>query len=304
MKRTARRATAEATPQANFRVLPLVRSQLPMLPRALMRIGKHVLENPDLVIHQSASELALVTNSGPATIMRFCRALGYAGLREFKLALAGDLATRQLVANGDRKAGRSGAEALFDRVIEAVRVTQSLHDASAVQRLASMLASARRIDVYGGGVSGIVAQYLTFRLLRIGLPVHAIVDPTLSAQLASGLGANTVAIAFSESGLTEDIVAALRRAKGEGADRRDHPSPGCADRQVCRRGVLDGRGGIAADRKQDDHSVRAPRCDRAAGIGAHGAPWAARSRRRRPSAARIYSASDALTVQETAPLSG
>jgi DNA-binding MurR/RpiR family transcriptional regulator len=235
MKRTARRATAEATPQANFRVLPLVRSQLPMLPRALMRIGKHVLENPDLVIHQSASELALVTNSGPATIMRFCRALGYAGLREFKLALAGDLATRQLVANGDRKAGRSGAEALFDRVIEAVRVTQSLHDASAVQRLASMLASARRIDVYGGGVSGIVAQYLTFRLLRIGLPVHAIVDPTLSAQLASGLGANTVAIAFSESGLTEDIVAALRRAKGEGAKtavithRRDAPIVKYAD---------------------------------------------------------------------------
>jgi DNA-binding MurR/RpiR family transcriptional regulator len=51
----------------------------------------------------------------------------------------------------------------------------------------------------------------------------------LSAQLATGLGADTVAIAFSESGLTEDVVEALRRAKAEGAKtavithRRDAP---------------------------------------------------------------------------------
>src|SRR5262245_4319047 len=54
MKRKARPAKAEAVPQTNLRVLPLVRSQLPMLPGALTRIGKYVLENPDLVIHQSA----------------------------------------------------------------------------------------------------------------------------------------------------------------------------------------------------------------------------------------------------------
>jgi DNA-binding MurR/RpiR family transcriptional regulator len=79
------------------------------------------------------------------------------------------------------------------------------------------MAAAARIDIYGAGVSGLVVQYLAFRLLRIGLPVHAIVDPTLAAQLASGLGASSVAIAISESGLTADTVDALRCAKAAGA---------------------------------------------------------------------------------------
>jgi DNA-binding MurR/RpiR family transcriptional regulator len=99
----------------------------------------------------------------------------------------------------------------FERIIDAVRITQSLHDSPSLKRLAGLLASARRIDVYGGGVSGLVAQYLWFRLLRIGLPVHAILDPTLGQQLASVLEPDTVAIALSESGLTEDVVNALRR---------------------------------------------------------------------------------------------
>src|SRR5262249_30270712 len=132
---------------------------------------------------------------------------------------------------------------LFDRVVDAVRTTQSLYDAAAAKRFAAALASARRIDVYGGGVSGLVAQYFTFRLLRIGLPVHAVLDPTLGRHIASGLGAHTLAIAFSASGLTEDIVEALRRAKAEGArtavvtHRRDAPIVKFADEVFLTSGV-------------------------------------------------------------------
>ncbi|MCG8548222.1 MAG: MurR/RpiR family transcriptional regulator [Alphaproteobacteria bacterium] len=223
------------TMSAHYRVLPLVRSQLSSLPVALRRIGKYVLDNPDLVIHQSASELALVTKSGPATVMRFCRVLGYAGYRKFKLELAGDLATRQLESNERKKSSETTFDELFERVVEAVRTSQLLYDPDVVERLASALSSARRIDVYGGGVSGLMAQYLEFRLLRIGRPVHAILDPTLATQLSTGLGPDSVAIAVSESGLTEDVMESLRRAHAAGATtavithRRDAPIAKYAD---------------------------------------------------------------------------
>jgi DNA-binding MurR/RpiR family transcriptional regulator len=214
------------------------------LPVALKRISKYVLENPDLVIHQSVSELGLLTKSGPASIVRLCRVLGYAGLREFKLALAGDLATRQVPAATDRdRTTHDGAGELFEQLIESTQMTRSLLDVGAIERVAAALASARRIDVYGGGVSGLVAQYMTFRLMRIGLPVFAILDPTLGAYVASGLGKDAVGLAFSESGLTPDVVEALRRAKGEGAttvvitQRRDSPITKYADEVLLTAGV-------------------------------------------------------------------
>lgn len=221
-----------------YRALPLVRAHLTTLPRALQRIGKYILENPDLVIRQTASELGLVTKSGPASVVRFCRAVGFKGLQEFKFALSGDLAAQRFApttSNPEASASARIADALSERVIEGTRETQSLLDPGAVERLADAMVGARRIDIYGAAVSGLVAHHLAFRLLRVGLPANAIVDPTYAAYVASGLSPTSVAIAISESGMTEDVVEMLRRAKVAGATtavvthRRDGPIVQYAD---------------------------------------------------------------------------
>ncbi|MCG8563169.1 MAG: MurR/RpiR family transcriptional regulator [Hyphomicrobiales bacterium] len=211
---------SETSPHRPFQALPLVRAHLPTLPHALQRIGKYVLENPDLVVSQTAHQLGLVTSSGPASIVRFCRAIGFTGLQEFRLALAGDLAAQRFAIseeNDDTPASRRITDALAERAIRGVRETQSIMDQGAVERLADALLAARRIDVYGAAVSGLVGQHLAFRLLRVGLPAHAIVDSTYAAYVANGLGPDCVAIAITESGMTEITVEALSRAKAAGA---------------------------------------------------------------------------------------
>lgn len=217
-------------------VLLLVQAHLPNLPSALQRIAKYVLENPDLVIHETIAQLGLVTEAGPASIVRFCRALGFSGLREFKLALAADLAMQQpRPAAGESGGARPFTHRLADNVVQATRETQSLLDEAAVERLAAAMASARRIDIYGAATSGFVGHFLAFRLLRIGLPAHPPVDPTYAAYVATGLGADCVAIAISESGMTQDTLTALRTAKAAGAvtgvvtNRRDSPIVKYAD---------------------------------------------------------------------------
>lgn len=224
--------TSEATPERSeasgaetvqrakrHGALPLVRAYMAGLPKALQRIAKYVLENPDLVIRQTASELAIVTKSGPASIVRFCQVVGFAGLQEFKLALAADLASQRFQEGdaNEAKANTDLTEELANRIVQATRETQFLLDQHAVDRLADALVKARRIDVYGAAISGLIGQHLAFRLLRIGLPAHAIVDTTYAAYVASGLGPTSVAIAVSESGMTEETVEVLRRAKAAGA---------------------------------------------------------------------------------------
>ena len=141
-----------------FRALPLVRARLASLPPALQRIGKYVLENPDLVTGQTASELGVATDSGPASIVRFCRAVGFSGLPDFKYALAGDLTAQRYELAGDGPdvpGSHRISDALSARVIAATRETQSLLDPESVARLADAMVAASRIDAYGAAVSGL-----------------------------------------------------------------------------------------------------------------------------------------------------
>ncbi|UCI31754.1 MurR/RpiR family transcriptional regulator [Mesorhizobium sp. B4-1-4] len=210
-------STDEGHTSKRYRALPLVNAHMESLPRALQRIGKYVLENPDLVVRQTASELGSVTNSGGASIVRFCQVLGFEGLQDFKLALAGDLAAHRVPSDETTRSGAGLMHELTERIVHATRETEFLLDRGAVERLADAMISARRIDVYGAAASGLIAQHLAFRLLRIGLPAHGIVDTTYAAYVASGLGPTSVAIAVSESGMTEQTIEALKRAKAAGA---------------------------------------------------------------------------------------
>ncbi|MFQ3452389.1 MurR/RpiR family transcriptional regulator [Bradyrhizobium sp. UFLA01-814] len=199
------------------RALPLVNARLSALPRTLQRIAEYVLENPALVVRQTANELATATNSGPATVVRFCKVVGFDGFKEFKLALAGDLAARCLASaegNADARANTGLTGELTERIVQAIQETQFVLDQAAVDRLANAMLSARRIDVYGSAVCGLVAQHLAFRLLRIGMPAHAIVDPVYAAYVATGLGPTSVVITVSDSRM---VVEALKGAKSAGA---------------------------------------------------------------------------------------
>lgn len=61
---------------------------------ALERVANAVLAAPDIALFQSITELADQSKSSEATVMRFCRDLGFSGFQDFKLALAREFATR------------------------------------------------------------------------------------------------------------------------------------------------------------------------------------------------------------------
>ncbi|MCZ3378201.1 MurR/RpiR family transcriptional regulator [Rhizobium sp. AG207R] len=51
----------------------------------------YIAQDPEIVLGLSVAELAHNTDSGSASIVRFCRILGFSGFREFKIALSGEI---------------------------------------------------------------------------------------------------------------------------------------------------------------------------------------------------------------------
>ncbi|MDR6974652.1 DNA-binding MurR/RpiR family transcriptional regulator [Streptomyces sp. 3330] len=201
-----------------------VRTLAPSLTRSLRRVAEAVVNDPAGCAVLTVTGLAELTGTSEATVVRAARLLGYSGYRDLRLALAG-LAAQQ-------RSGRAPAlttdiavdDPLADVVAKlAEDERQTLADTAAaldtgqLEAAVTAAAAARRIDVYGVGASGLVAQDLVQKLLRIGRVAHAHSDTHLAVTTAVQLAPGDLAIAVTHSGATRDAIEPLRVAFERGA---------------------------------------------------------------------------------------
>ena len=72
-------------------MLDRIRASIPALPPAEQRVAKLVLNDPRSFASLPVSELAERAHVSKPTVVRFCRSVGYDGLSDFKLKLAGSV---------------------------------------------------------------------------------------------------------------------------------------------------------------------------------------------------------------------
>jgi DNA-binding MurR/RpiR family transcriptional regulator len=198
-------------------VIDVLRDRLERLPSALARIAHYVLENPEKTIRHSVQELGEFSGSGEASVLRLCRQIGFEGFREFKLALTAELARASGFHQHRDVPGDVAIQRLHGSMAHALETTYGRVAVSAYEAAAADIARARRIDIYGAGVSGMIGEMLAYRLLRLGLAAQAFRDANLAHEVTSGLNADCVVVAVSESGVTSQTVSFVKLAKTQGA---------------------------------------------------------------------------------------
>jgi len=211
-------------PGLDMGILITIRSLLPGLAPVERRVAQVILDDPGGAARQSISELARVCGTSATTVVRFCRAVGLRGYPELRLALAaavarddagtvataaGDITTDDDPATIAKKIAYADAKAVTD--------TASHLDTAVLAKVVSVLATARRIDIYGVGASGYVALDLQQKLQRIGRPAFAWPDPHMAITSAALREPGDVAVGLSHTGTTVDTIDALREARGHGA---------------------------------------------------------------------------------------
>lgn len=203
-----------------------IRQALPSLRPAEARIAEAVLADPAAVVGKTITELAALVGTSQATVVRFCRAVGYAGYPEFRIDLA--QATSRRAVEQERANVAHGEidpdDTLHDVVTKiafhearTIEETARMLDLDALEQVTAAVAQATRIDLFGVGSSGLTAQDLAQKLQRIGLLCFASPDPHVQLQSAALLAEGAVAVGVSHSGLTVETNDALRIARSRGA---------------------------------------------------------------------------------------
>lgn len=195
-----------------------------LLPAAERRVAASILGDPARASRSTISDLADATGASPATIVRLARRIGFAGYRDFRIALATEVGRaegREAPLTGVDIGPTDSLDALIAKVaaadIAAIRNTIDGLDLTSVAAAVQALSGARRSLLIGVGAAGLVARDLRDKLYRLHKDVVAASDRHAALTGAAMLTAQDVAIGISHSGETEDVVTPIALAAEAGA---------------------------------------------------------------------------------------
>ena len=208
-------------------MLERIRASIPALPPAEQRVARVLLDDPRSFATLPVGELALRSQVSKPTVVRFCRSVGYDGLADFKRKLAGSVNEGvpfvHRAVDDDDKAGDIVVK-VIDNAVAALLRYRNAAAIQSMERAIALLAEAgrhagqgRRIDFYGVGNSGIVAQDAQHKFFRLGVNAHAVSDSHVQVMSATMLRPGDCAVVISNSGRSRDLLDVFDIARRKGA---------------------------------------------------------------------------------------
>ena len=201
-----------------------LRDAKPAMTRTEQTVAAYVETHLRDVPLLSIKQLARQCGTSEASVLRFCKTLGYRGYRDFTLSLSAAMGS----------AGNHGEEKRYtdirpgdklQTIIEnvsynnrrSIEDTLSVLNQEQVAAAVSALIRAPRIDWYGVGASGLVCQDAQQKFMRIRKRCQAFVDGHSIQTAAALLDEGDVAVLVSNSGTTVEILDALELVRLRGA---------------------------------------------------------------------------------------
>ena len=205
-------------------MLDRIKASLPSLAPAEQRVGKLVLSDPRAFANLPITELADRAHVSKPTVVRFCRSVGYDGLSDFKLKLVGSVSEGVPFVHRSVDADDKTSDVMvkvIDNTVAAFLKYRNDASSFAVQKATDALAAAEangnRIEFFGVGNSGIVAQDAQHKFFRLGVNTVAYSDGHMQVMSASMMGPGDCVVVISNSGRTRDLMDACDIARKNGA---------------------------------------------------------------------------------------
>lgn len=143
-------------------------------------VAEYMLAHMEDIQGMSSDELAKASYTSKATVVRLCKKLGAAGYQELKYQLISEMVqnirVNQLLSKEPITEKSTYSEILdtlphlYDKAITDTRLCM---DKNVMTRIFNRIQGASRIDIYGSGISYILAQSAAFKFATLGMECTA-----------------------------------------------------------------------------------------------------------------------------------
>lgn len=208
----------------NDNILIKIRDMKDSLTPVERTLAEYILDNLEEIPHLSIKSLAQLTKTSDASVLRFCKTMGYSGYRSFIVSISASLGSmdeEQKHQYTDIQPGDDLTTIISNisrNNIKSIEDTLSVINKDSIARAVKVLRECKRIVFFGIGASGLVGIDAEQKFTRINKMCHTYTDGHSQLTAATLLEKNDVAIFISNSGNTVEILDALDIAKKNGAN--------------------------------------------------------------------------------------
>lgn len=189
-----------------------------VLTKAENKICDYIEEYMNNSIYMTVTEIANGCGVGEATVTRFCRKLGFSSFLEFKMTMAQELQNSSVNKDlFDKEIGKSGVETLAKNIYEAnLKLLENCFNNlnyEMIDKISDEIIVANKVYFAGIGISGILAQNLYYKFMRLGINCNCYNDSHTIVKMSTIMKENDILFLISNSGNTSSINTAVELAK-------------------------------------------------------------------------------------------
>jgi DNA-binding MurR/RpiR family transcriptional regulator len=191
------------------------------------KVATYFLDHVESVFTLPIAQLAEASGATQVAWVRFCKSIGFDGLKDMKKTLFSELneSTAPSVSDDsslytdirDYSSVAQITEAVKTSSMRALDDTLKLLEPASVEQAAQIIAHADSVKLFGVGASSLVAEDLFYKLIRIGMNASFTQDLHVQLTYAATMSKKDVGFFVSNSGATTDTLETLRLAREKGA---------------------------------------------------------------------------------------
>ena len=199
--------------------IDLINKRFNSLRESEKRVAKFIQKHTGEVVILSLQGLAKKCHTSDATVLRFCRSLGYFGFLDFKAALVPELLRQEhkIYQDVDPDLNSDSKKNVFlGNFHQQLDLSLNNCDFKAVKIIAERIAYADKILIVGIGGSAGVAHIFRDSLGSLGIYSTCPLDRSVVQNLIPILTEQDILVCISHSGETEEVIKAANIAEQQG----------------------------------------------------------------------------------------
>ena len=197
-----------------------IQSTYDSLSNAEKKVADYFLDNVENVFNKPIAQLAQESGVSKVAWVRFCKDIGFDGLKDLKKALFSQMREKpdETVADPfsdvrDVTDTKSLIEGIKLNSIRAMQDTAEMLDPESLEKAARTILNARSVRIFGVGASGMVGNDLHSKLMRINKNSYFATDHHTQLTYAASMTDQDVAVLISMSGTTSEVLEILSLIK-------------------------------------------------------------------------------------------
>lgn len=198
-----------------------IRNQFPNFTSSQQQIANYLIENKDKIANQTAYEISQCAHVSEASVVRFCKALGFKGFKELKIKMVSSLGSQSEKAVPSLIEQNDSPTEVVTKLMrlesEDIKFCLKMLDMAVIIEVINLINACDRIVFFGVGSSAIAADNAMDHFIHYGKNAQAESESYKQIALANSLGPRDLAFAISISGNSLVPIQAIEIAKKNGA---------------------------------------------------------------------------------------